>query len=720
MPDVDLTTEEQKSIISLLGREPNDVEWGMIDVMWSEHCSYKSSRPSLSLLPTTGEKVLLGPGYDSGIVDIGDGWAAAFKIETHNHPSAIEPYGGAATGIGGIVRDIISVGGTPVAFLNSIHFGSLNSPHSQWLLRYVVKGIGDYGNCIGVPTVAGEVQFDDSFERNCLVNAACVGFVKHDCIVSGYAKDAGDLLVLAGGSTGRDGVHGVTFASKNLDEGSEDDRPAVQIPDPFTKKLIIDACLEAFGENIIKALKDLGGGGLTCASSEMAHKGKKGAKIDISRVFVREKEMQAFEILLSESQERMLFSVDPSDLKKLTNILEKYSLTYAVIGEITEDKCLTVMDKDKVVAKLPTHILAEVPVVNRPKKKPEKKENEGKISEPKGMAPLLTTLFSSDNICSRRWVYQQYDHEVGDRSALKAGLGDAAVVLSPNGKAIAVTSDSNSLHCALDPYVGSLGIMAEALRNLACVGAKAVGIVDNLSFGNPENPEIMWEFHESVKGIADAAKAFNTPCVGGNVSLYNEDDLTKRAIKPTPVIVMIGTVDKLDNITSHGFRTGESIVLLGSTAPEMGGSEYHRVIHKTQAGQVPLVDLEKEKMKAEFVINQQDKITCAHDCSKGGLLVTIAEMCASGLVGATIDIHKIPNTCKRFDELAFSESHGRYVICTKHPEIIVSDAKDKGIVAEIIGKAEGDTLRFGDHSWDVLELLNSREVTMWKRMGGKP
>ncbi|MFH1470778.1 MAG: phosphoribosylformylglycinamidine synthase subunit PurL, partial [Candidatus Micrarchaeota archaeon] len=662
-PHVDLTPAEQKKVREILGHEPNAVEWGMIDIMWSEHCSYKTSRPSLKLLPTTGKGVLLGPGFDSGILDIGDGWGIAFKIETHNHPSAIEPYGGAATGIGGIVRDILAVGAYPVCFLDSLHFGSLSSPHSQWLFRYVVKGVGDYGNCIGVPTTAGEIQFDESFERNCLVNVACAGFVKKDEIVTGDAKDAGDILILVGGSTGRDGVHGVTFASRNLDEASEDDRPAVQIPDPFTKKLIIDACAEAYGAKLVKAMKDLGGGGLTCASSEMAHKGEKGARIDISKIMVREKNMAPYEIMLSESQERMLFSTDNARLEELLEIFKKYSLPHTIIGEITDDRNLTVMNGTDEVACLPTHILAEVPTIQREMKKP-KREKDIAVPEPRGVEPLFFKMLSSENICSRRWVYQQYDHEVGDRSALKAGVGDAAVMLAPNGGAIAITSDSNSAHCYLNPYEGSVGIMAEAFRNLTSVGAKAIGIVDNLSFGSPEKPEVYWSFHESVRGIADAAVAFETPCVGGNVSFYNEDEVTKLSIKPSPVIVMVGLLEKRENMRGPAFKQRDDIVLLGETKSEMGGSEYHRIAHRTLSGKVPKADPQQEKKTAEFILSHLDKINSIHDCSKGGLAIALAEMCVLGNVGAQIDPGKVPSTCSRLDELMFSESHGRYIIGT--------------------------------------------------------
>ncbi|MFH0817949.1 MAG: phosphoribosylformylglycinamidine synthase subunit PurL [Candidatus Micrarchaeota archaeon] len=718
--NVDLTSEEQNTVRELLGREPNDVEWGMIDIMWSEHCSYKSSRPSLSLLPTKGERVLLGPGFDSGIVDIGGGWGVAFKIETHNHPSAIEPYGGSATGIGGIVRDILAVGAFPACFLDSLHFGSLSSPHSQWLFRYVVKGVGDYGNCIGVPTTAGEIQFDESFERNCLVNVACAGFVKHDEIVKGDAKDAGDTMILVGGSTGRDGVHGVTFASRNLDEASDDDRPAVQIPDPFTKKLIIDACAEAYGAKLVKAMKDLGGGGLTCASSEMAHKGKKGARIDISKVMVREKGMANYEIMLSESQERMLFSTDKIRLDKLLAIFKKYSLPHAIIGEITTDKNLVVMNGDEQVACLPTHILAEVPVVNREKKKPKEEKEKPNIPEPMGIEPLLFKMLSSENICSRRWVYQQYDHEVGDRSALKAGKGDAAVMLSPNGGAIALTSDSNSNHCFLDPYEGSIGVMAEALRNITCTGARAISIVDNLSFGNPKKPEVFWSFHESVRGIADAAKAFETPCVGGNVSFYNEDEVTKLAIKPAPVIVMLGMMEKRESMRSPALKEGDAIVILGTTKPEMGGSEYHRIVHRTLAGEVPKSGLALEKKTADFVLSHIEKISSLHDCSKGGLLVALSKMCIAGNIGAEVDSAKIVSKCNRFDELAFSESHSRYIIGTTEPEALVSEAKKAGIAASVVGKAGGRKFSVGSYSWDVSELYGSWEYPMWKAMGGKP
>jgi len=690
---LNLTAEEQAEVRKRLGRAPNSTEWGMIDVMWSEHCSYKSSRPVLKLLPTSNKHVVVGPGFDAGVVDIGDGWCAAFKIESHNHPSAIDPYSGAATGVGGIIRDILSMGAQPIAMLDSIHFGSIKSAHSQWLLKNVVKGIGDYGNCVGIPTVAGEVQFDNTFEGNCIVNCACVGFVRKENIMYSKAKEPGDLLILVGGSTGRDGIHGVTFASRNLDEGSEGDRPAVQIPDPFTKKLIIDATLEVLATGKVKALKDLGGGGLTCASSEMCAKGGLGAEIDISKINAREPNMKPFEIMLSESQERMLFEVSPDDAAVLTDIFDKYSLVWRVIGTVQKGDYV-IKNKDELVAQMDAKLLAEAPTEERKNEKPKYIEELKALKlpdEPMGLSNALLTLLSSENISSKIWVYEQYDHEVGDRSTVKCGRADAAVMLAPNGKGVALKADSNSLACYLDPYNGGAGIICENVRNLACVGGRAIAMVDNLNFGNPEKPGIAWQFRECVRGISDACKEFDLASVGGNVSFYNEDEQRGLAVKPTPVIISLGVVDDLGKVPASGFSEREEIVLVGEVDSKLGGSEYLRVVHEVEGCEAPAVDMKAEKKAVDFVLDAIGKglVSAAHDVSKGGLAVAIAEMCISGKTGADVKVEGEG----RADALLFSEGGVRFVLGTRDSAALLKLAGELGVKARVAGKAGGTDVR---------------------------
>ncbi|MEM4390209.1 MAG: phosphoribosylformylglycinamidine synthase subunit PurL [Candidatus Micrarchaeia archaeon] len=712
-----LTKSEEKELIRRLGRAPNELEYGMTDILWSEHCSYKSSRPLLKMLPTRGPQVVVGPGFDAGVVDIGGGWCVAFKIESHNHPSALEPYGGAGTGIGGIIRDILAMGAQPVALLDSLRFGSLSSPHSQWLFRYVVKGIGDYGNCVGVPTVAGDIEFDASFERNCLVNCACVGFVRRGKILVGKARKAGDLLVLAGGSTGRDGLHGVTFASRVLSEESEDDRPAVQIPGPFTKKLIIDATLEAVERGLLVALKDLGGGGLTCAVGEMVAKAGLGADIDVDKVFVRESGMRPYEIMLSESQERMLYVVEEKRVGELEQIFKKYEVAYAVIGRVTDDGNVTVRKGDEIVARMPARILTEAPVQKRAVRRPAylKKLLRQKPKKPTDLRAALPTLLSSENICSRAWVYQQYDHEVGDRTAVKPGQADAAVILAPNGKAIAVKSDCNANHVYLSPRQGAALAVAEACRNLACVGARAIALVDNLNYGNPEKPDVMWFFSESLKGLRDACLAFDIPCVGGNVSFYNEDAATGKAVKPAPVVVVVGIIDRLEHIRTLSFkREGNAILLVGKTRGGLGGSELWRSIHGVEGGRPPRVELREERRNRDFVLDILPLTTSIHDVSRGGLAVALAEMAIAGNRGANVVVEES-------EAMLYGESGARYVIESNEPGKILQRAKRKRIPCQVIGSvgAVGGPLSIGKLSWELDELRRAFESPLWKVMEGK-
>ncbi|VVB65962.1 Phosphoribosylformylglycinamidine synthase subunit PurL [Candidatus Gugararchaeum adminiculabundum] len=715
-PGTSLTPDEQKEVRKRLGREPNALELGMIDIMWSEHCSYKSSRPILKMLPTTGGAVVVGPGYDAGVIDIGGGWCAAFKIETHNHPSAIDPYNGAATGIGGIVRDILSMGARPVALFDSIHFGSLSSPHSRWLLRNVVKGIGDYGNCIGVPTVGGELQFDEGFERNCLVNAACLGFVRKDKIMKSDTAGEGDHIILAGGSTGRDGIHGVTFASKNLSMESEGERPAVQVGDPFTKKLLIDATLELLEAGLLKSLKDLGGGGLTCASSELAFKSGGGADIDISKIHLREKGMSPYEIMLSESQERMLYIADDARKAGVIAILEKYGIRYAEIGKITKGNYRVLDEKGKVLAEMKASLLTEAPTVDRPTKE---LKFEGKCMKlNKDISFALGQLMASENLCSRSWIYEQYDHEVGDRTVGKPGH-DSAVLLAPNGGAVVVKLDSDSLWCNIDPYKGSAGVVCEAYRNVVSCGGKPLACVDNLSFGNPEKPEVMFQFKESVRGISDALKALETPCVGGNVSFYNEDEETKLSIKPTPVIMMVGVIDSLKKLRKCRMNKGEKLVLVGETRAEIGGSEYCRTILGAHCGVLPEPDLAAEKRNGEFVLANWENINAVHDVSRGGIAYALLEMCVQADMGAKITLDPIPMSGKehvREEDIVFSETHGRYIIATKKAEELLAAAAKAGVPAAEIGIVGGGKIEIDAYQFKLQDMKEGYGKALWKAM----
>ncbi|MFX0132211.1 MAG: phosphoribosylformylglycinamidine synthase subunit PurL [Candidatus Hodarchaeota archaeon] len=692
---VDLKPAEVDMIKKMMKRTPNMAEIGMIDVMWSEHCSYKSSRPLLKLLPTTGPRVLVGPGQDAGVVDIGEGLALVFKIESHNHPSAIEPYNGAATGIGGIVRDILCMGARPIGLLDPLRFGNIKSSHSRWLFQYVVKGIADYGNCIGVPTIGGEVEFDESFEANCLVNVGCLGIAKKEEIAPSLASNPGDILILMGGSTGRDGLGGVTFASRLLTEESEEDRPAVQIGDPFTKKLIIEATLEALNTGFVNGLKDLGGGGLTCVTSELAEGGGTAVEIDIDKIFLREPRMNPYEIMLSESQERMMFVVSPEHVEDITKIFEKYDLTYAIVGKVVKGDEVIVKKEGKIVGRVPATLLADSPTVDREAKKPKYMEELKTIEKPPIPDDFTNTIYqllSSPNIASKEWVYQQYDHEVGDRTVVKPGQGDAAVlrILNTN-RAIAIASDGNSKHCYLDPYNGAAGQFAEACRNVVSVGAEPIAMVNCLNFGDPEKPEVFWTFKETVRGMTDMCKGLNIPCVGGNVSFYNEDKVTNTAVKPSPVIVIAGLMENLDNYTTLAFKNpGDIILIAGETFGELGGSEYYYYIHSITGGIAPKIRIETEKNTLNAVLKSINDglITAAHDCSKGGIAVTVAEMAVKGKLGAEININNIPASNLRLDELLFSESHGRYILTLNeiHLDKVLQIFKENNIICKVIGK----------------------------------
>jgi phosphoribosylformylglycinamidine synthase II len=692
---VDLTEDEIKYIRRSLGREPNEVEWGIFDTMFSEHICYKSSRNVIKLLPTTGSRVIVGPGYDAGVVDIGDGLAATLKIESHNHPSAIDPYNGAGTGIGGVLRDVLSMGTRPIALMDPLRFGSLSSGRSRWLLKYVVKGIADYGNSVGVPTVTGEVEFDPSFESNCLVCVGCVGVGKRDRVIAGGARYPGDTVVLAGGSTGRDGLHGVTFASRVLSGESDTDRPAVQVGDPFLKNVIIEATLVALETNHVHALKDLGGGGLTCGVIEMAADGGTGIEIDLSKVRLRESGMTAYEIMLSESQERMLFVIEPSGLDDILKIFDKYELACSIIGRVTNTGNVTIKFDDKIVADLPAKLAVKAPLAKREARKPayiNQITKSRKPDIPTNFSETLIRLLSSPNIASKEWIYRQYDFEVGVRTVLKPNQGDAAVLrLIGTDKGLAVKADGNSRRTYLDPYHGGASALAEACRNVAAVGAEPIAMVDHCNFGNPEKPDTFWLFQESVRGMADACKALGVPCVGGKVSFYNEDSATGKAVKPSPVVAVLGLVEDMHHVATVPLKDyGESIYLVGKTRCEMGGSEYYNVIHDMVEGEPPRFNGSEEKRSITLACKsiQQGLTETVHDCSDGGLAVAMAEMCILGGLGAEIDLAEVPGDKLRTDELLYSESNSRFImtVSRKNLEEFLNLASKVGAKVAQIGR----------------------------------
>ncbi len=723
--DIEMTNEEFEEIKRKLNREPTITELGAYEVMWSEHCSYKSSRPKLKLFEDAEENydyVLAGPGEDAGVIDIGDGYALAFRIESHNHPSAIEPYHGAATGIGGIIRDILCMGVRPIALLDPLRFGKLkNNPHSQWLFKYVVKGIADYGNCTGIPTIGGEVEFDDSFESNCLVNVACIGLgsIEDFRHAPSKAYNPGDYVILMGGSTGKDGIHGVTFASRSLTEMSEADRPAVQIGDPFTKKMIIEATLEAIKTGYVRGLKDLGGGGLTCATSELTGDGNTGATIDLKKVFTREPGMNPYEIMLSESQERMTFIVKPEGLDTVIEIFEKFEVNFAVIGKTDDSKILKVYDNENLVVNIPSKALSESPMVKREEKRPDYLDEllKQKTPEPKlNLDEIIYTLIASENICSKEWVYRQYDYEVGIRSVVKCGEGDSGVLrIIGTDKFIAASVGVNSKHCFLDPYEGTKGGLVEECGNIIANGAKPLAMVNCCNFGNPEIPESFWYFSKAVDGMNDFCRTLRIPIVGGNVSFYNEDEVTNTAIKATPQIMIVGIIEGQENIITLPFKqVGNNIILIGDTEAELGGSEYHSVIYDLEGGTPPKVHEEKIKATWDFLSElYENKIVKAnHDVNKGGLIITIAEMCFKNNIGADLDFTDCYNENIRDYEFLFSESYGRFIIETdpKNYGEILDIARKYNISAQKIGslildqKIEIRGLRNQDFELDIAIL----------------
>ncbi len=703
-----LTEEEYNRIVEILGKVPNYTELGIFSVMWSEHCSYKNSIAELKKLPRTGERLLVQAGEENaGLVDIGDGLAVAFKIESHNHPSAVEPYQGAATGVGGIMRDIFTMGARPIAALNSLRFGNLNNPRTRYLMKGVIKGIGDYGNCFGVPTVAGDVYFDDCYNENPIVNAMSVGIVKHSEIARAVAKGEGNIVMIVGSSTGRDGIHGATFASEEISEESENKRPSVQVGDPFTEKLLLEATLEAVKAGLVVGIQDMGAAGITCSTSEMSARGKSGMIIELDKVPVREKEMTAYEIMLSESQERMLVVTTNENQEALKKIYAKWELNCLAIGIVTNDDRVKVFYHGQKAA----DVIAEnlvlgggAPIYYRETKEPEfineiRNFDFNSLPEPKNYNNCILDLLSSPNICSRRWVHTQYDTMV--RTNTIDISGDAAVVrLKGTNKALAMKTDCNSRYVFLNPYEGSKIAVAECARNVVCVGAKPLAITNCLNFGNPYKPEIFWQFKESVRGIGDACRILNTPVTGGNVSFYNENP--DGPIYPTPVIGMIGEISDISKVVSADFKNvGDIIILLGSNKGHLGGSEYLKVCYDKIVGNAPSIDLQYEFQLQAACLRMMNVglIKSAHDISDGGLAVAIAECAIFALdksksLGASIET--VSNL--RNDFYLFGEDQSRIIITTDKNKIesIKKIAEDTQIDFTEIGVVIEDKIRLND------------------------
>ncbi|MBR0614593.1 phosphoribosylformylglycinamidine synthase subunit PurL [Bacillus safensis] len=681
-----LSDEEFALIESIIGRLPNYTETGIFSVMWSEHCSYKNSKPVLSKFPTKGEHVLQGPGEGAGIVDIGDNQAVVFKIESHNHPSAIEPYQGAATGVGGIIRDVFSMGARPIAVLNSLRFGELTSPRVKYLFEEVVAGIAGYGNCIGIPTVGGEVHFDQSYEGNPLVNAMCVGLINHEDIKKGQAKGVGNTVMYVGAKTGRDGIHGATFASEEFSDESEEKRSAVQVGDPFMEKLLLEACLEVIKNDALVGIQDMGAAGLTSSSAEMASKAGSGIEMNLDLIPQRETGMSAYEMMLSESQERMLLVIEKGREQEIIDIFEKYDLEAVSVGHVTDDKMLRLLHQGEVVCELPVDALAEeAPVYHKPSSEPAyyREFLETKVEAPAitDAADTLKQLLQQPTIASKEWVYDQYDYMVRTNTVVAPGSDAGVLRIRGTKKALAMTTDCNARYLYLDPEVGGKIAVAEAARNIVCSGARPLAVTDNLNFGNPEKPEIFWQIEKSADGISEACRKLSTPVIGGNVSLYNESNGT--AIYPTPVIGMVGLVEDTAHITTQSFQqAGDVIFVIGETKEEFAGSELQKMTEGRIYGKAPEIDLDVEltRQKALLAAIQNGLVQSAHDVSEGGLGVALAESTfgTDGL-GAHIQIDL------NSEASLFSETQSRFVVTVKpeHREAFaaaVKDAKEVGTV----------------------------------------
>jgi phosphoribosylformylglycinamidine synthase len=723
-----LKREEYERIVAFLGREPNLTELGIFSVMWSEHCSYKSSRVHLKTLPTEGPQVLQGPGENAGAIDIGDGLAAIFKIESHNHPSFIEPYQGAATGVGGIIRDIFTMGARPIALMNSLRFGDLDAPGTRRLVEGIVAGIAGYGNSIGIPTVGGEIAFEPSYAGNPLVNVFCLGIAKASDIIKGVASGAGNAVYYVGAKTGRDGIHGATMASAEFDDKSAEKRPAVQVGDPFMEKLLLEACLEVMQSDALVGIQDMGAAGLTCSTAEMGARGGAGVEIDVSRVPQRESGMTPYEIMLSESQERMLLVVKKGREDEIERIFDKWDLHAVHIGEVTADGLLRVKDRARIVAEIPNRALTdEAPLYRRPMERPAylaevqalDLESLVATAAPSGNEVLLR-LLASPAIASKQWAYRQYDHMVQTNTINLPGLGAGVVRIKGTTRALAMSVDGNGRHCYLDPRAGAMLAVAEAARNVACAGARPLGATNCLNFGNPERAAIMWQFARAVEGIGEACRALGVPITGGNVSLYNETD--GRAIYPTPVIGVVGLLEHSDRVVTRRFQgAGDVIVLLGEGQGELGGTEYLKVVHGMVAGVPPTIDLRAERALQELLVALAEHrfVRSAHDCADGGLAVALAESCFStGGIGAeaAVPAVSVASDPHLNDAAAlFGESASRVVVSTAPGNVteVLERAAALGVPARVIGETGSNLVRVSVSGRSAIDVPVQEAERVW-------
>ncbi|MGE5552702.1 MAG: phosphoribosylformylglycinamidine synthase subunit PurL [Betaproteobacteria bacterium] len=707
-----LRDKEYERIVEILGRDPNYTELGMYAVLWSEHCAYKHTRPLFRLFPTEGEHVLQGPGENAGILDLGDGLGVAFKVESHNHPSAVEPYQGAATGVGGILRDIFTMGARPVAVLDSLRFGELSEPRQRYLFTGVVSGIAGYGNCVGVPTVGGEVYFDPSYSGNCLVNVMAVGLVETAHIATAAAKGVGNPVMVVGSTTGRDGIHGASFASAELSEENEEKRPNVQVGDPFTEKLLIEACLEAIRSGLVVGIQDMGAAGLTSSASEMAARAGSGIELDLALVPRREEGMNSYEMMLSESQERMLVVPQAGKEEAVREIFKRWGLQAVTVGRVTDDGMLRVLENGRVVAEVPARSLSTegAPVYQPEARPPEDLEERRRfdlasLPEPDDYGEMLKALLDSPTMASKEWVYSQYDYQVQTNTVVGPGSDAAILQIKGTQKGLALTIDGNGRYGYLDPWTGGAAAVCEAARNLVVSGARPLGVTDGLNFGNPERPETYWQIKEAVKGIASACRALGLSVTGGNASLYNETN--GEAIHPTPIIGMVGLLPDVSKRCPSTFTgTGQAVLLLGETREELGGSEYLWLRRRIVAGPAPQLDLEREKVLLKMVASAigQGLVKAAHDVSEGGLLVALAEMCFGTGIGCGIMVE----TPLRLDAYLFGESQGRVLLAVEREDApaVAALADKHGVPWTLLGATGGGTLRVMPAGREEQPLVN--------------
>jgi phosphoribosylformylglycinamidine synthase len=714
-----LTEDEYRLIVELIGREPNLTELGIFSVMWSEHCGYKSSRVHLKKLPTEGPRVVQGPGENAGILDIGDGLVVVFKIESHNHPSYIEPYQGAATGVGGILRDIFTMGARPIAVLDSLRFGPPDDPKNRSIMEGVVSGISGYGNSIGVPTVGGEVAFDPCYALNPLVNVFCLGLAAKDKIFYAKAEGAGNQVLYVGAKTGRDGIHGATMASAAFGEETEHKRPNVQVGDPFKEKLLLEACLEVMDRGLIVGIQDMGAAGLTCSTTEMAAKGGMGIVVDLDKVPQREAGMTPYEILLSESQERMLLVARPENVAAVQDAFAKWDLDAPVIGEVVEGGRARITFQGQVVVDIPVDAVVNLcPAYERsiapPPPPPPVPPLEG-LPLPEDLGRVLLRLLASPTIADKEWVYRQYDHMVQVNTVFLPGADAALLRVKGSRRALAMTLDGNSLYTRLDPRTGARIAVAEACRNLACVGARPIGVTNCLNFGDPEKPEVMGQFEQTVTGLAEACRTFGVPVTGGNVSFYN--DTEGLSIHPTPVLGVVGLVEDIRKAVRPGFRaSGDAVVLIGESLAELGGTEYLKVVHGLEAGAPPAIDLEQEKRNQEFLLEMIEAglIRSAHDLAEGGLAVALAESAfhAAPRIGCEVEI----GSRLRADALLFGESQSRILVTCRKAGLarLLDAAAARGVPAAALGRTGGNVLAVRQDGRELVRVPVEEAFRAWK------